>query len=76
MNGVTSVQTIHTGNKNVRKILVVFIIDGREVKQNTAFWYLNTKGEEYLGKLDVIDWLRVRRFGVRNPVAETFFPPV
>ena len=76
MNGDISVQTIYNGNKNVRKIWVVFIVYGREVNQHTAFRYLNLQGKEHLGQLDVIDWLRVRRFGVRTPVAETFFPPV
>jgi hypothetical protein len=78
MNGDISVQTIHTGNNNVRKIRVAFIVYGREVKQHTAFWYLRgrSKRKEHLGQLDVIDWLRVRRFGVQTPVVEIFFPPI
>jgi len=76
MNGDISVQTIHIGDKNVRKIWMAFIVYGREVKQQAVFWYLNLKGKERVGQLDVIDWLRIRRFGVRTPVAETFFPPV
>ena len=69
-------ETIHTGNKNVRKMWVAFIEYGREVKQHTAFWYLNVKGKEHVGQPNAIGWLRIRRFGVRIPVAETFFPPV
>jgi len=76
MNGDISVQTNNTGNKNVRKMWVGFIVYAREVKQQALFWYLNLKGKEHLGQLDVIDWLRIRRFGVRTPVAKTFFPPV
>jgi len=45
MTGDIIVQTIHTGNKNVRKIWVAFIVYGREIKQHTAFWYLRGKSK-------------------------------